>query len=100
MRASLKVDSSGKGSATPSKQRRRSTINKGSSNGAGEGGGGGREDSSMEALEAQRYLQTTLPRFLENIDDAYKVPFNFKVRRLPQFLWVAVVVVFAVEWWW
>lgn len=84
MRASLKVDTSGRGSATPSKQRRRSTMhnsssNKDSSNGAGDGGGGGREDSSMEALEAQRYLQTTLPRFLENIDDAYKVPFNFKL---------------------
>jgi hypothetical protein len=46
----------------------------------------------MEALEAQRYLQTTLPRFLENIDDAYKVPFNFKVR--PQ------ASLFMVAWWW
>jgi hypothetical protein len=36
-------------------------------------------DGAMEALEAQRFLQTTLPRFLDNIDDSFKVPFNFKV---------------------
>jgi hypothetical protein len=33
----------------------------------------------MEALEAQRFLQTTLPRFLDKVDDSYKVPVNFKV---------------------
>jgi len=36
-------------------------------------------EEGESSMEAQRLLESTLPRFLDRVDDYYKVPFNFKL---------------------